>query len=307
MKTRAILILAASFLLVAASQTGFAQDDTSDESAAEADESAAESDESDESDEGGEDADEDDESDDDEDDEGDDESDESDEGDEEGDESRKGPGGRELRDDYPGTDESKEPRMEGERIEEMEDDDDPDGSYDAHVRELETDVDDLKEKVFSSKSRITLLKEAVLSGTTSGSRAVISHVNDLRGNYAVRRAHFSLDGSRVYDENNTDELASGDDIEVYNGSISPGSHRISVILELQGTGMGLFSYMDDYKFTVRNSCEFKAQEGRSAVIDVRLIDQKGAFAKYEERPGLECSVQMVELSNEELRASEDES
>jgi hypothetical protein len=220
--------------------------------------------------------------------------------------SKTGPGGKPLRDDYPGTEESKKSRMDTDRIEGLafEEGETSDEVYDVRIRELETKVDDLKEKVFRSKSRIVLLKETVLTGNLAGSRAIVSHENDLGGAYVLKRAHYSLDGSRVFNKSDED-LDDTDKFELYNGSVTPGKHRVSILLELQGTGYGMFSYMEGYKFTIKDSCEFSAQEGRGAVLKVRLIDRGGAFSSYEERPGIECVVSSVKLSGDGLEADKE--
>ncbi|QDG52721.1 hypothetical protein FIV42_18840 [Persicimonas caeni] len=316
MKTRSIAYLAASLLALSISQPGFAQEDSSGEqkvpaeAAAPDESSAAEGEASDEAAEGeqAEAA----------------EAPEAAEGSEaaegeaqakatsaEGDpeEPKVGPGGKPLREDYPGTDESKKARMETERIEGLnfEEGEAAEDSYDVRIRELETKVDDLKEKVFRSKSRIVLLKETVLTGNLAGSRAIVSHVNDIGGSYVLKRAHYALDGSRVFNKTDNDgSLADKDDFELYNGSITPGAHRLSVLLELKGSGYGLFSYMDGYKFTIKDSCDFTAQEGRSTILKVRLIDRGGAFAAYEERPAIECVLSSVKLSGDGLEAGDEE-
>ncbi|MFW6058107.1 MAG: hypothetical protein ACOC9W_04550 [Persicimonas sp.] len=325
MKTRFIAVLAALLLVLTVSQTAFSQDDSapaeaeqsseeSTDEASETDEQSAqeEADEVSEADEDSEAEAGDDEAGDDE--AGDDEAGDDEAGDDEAeaeagdDEPAKGPGGKPLRDDYPGTEDSKKASMDTDRIEGLSFDegDTPEDGYDVRIRELETKVDDLKEKVFRSKSRIVLLKETVLSGNLSGSRAVVSHTNDLGGAYELRRAHYSLDGSRLLNETaDDDSLDDQPEIELFNGSISPGNHRVSIMLELKGTGFGLFSYMDDYKFTIKDSCDFTAQEGNSSVVAIRLIDRGGALADYEERPGIECVVNSVKLSGDDLQPEAD--
>ena len=217
-----------------------------------------------------------------------------------------GPGGRPLRDDYPGTDESKKPHMDTERIEGLtfDEGDQPEDAYDMRIRELETKVDDLKEKVFKSKARVKLLQETVLSDNLAGSRAIISHENELGGTYALKRALYALDGARVFNERDSDgSLSDKEKLEVYNASISPGHHRVSVLLELEGSGYGVFSYMEGYRFKVQASCEFKAQEGRSTFVKVHLIDQ-GAMKDYKERPGVQCATSSTKLSPDNVRAAE---
>lgn len=316
MKTRSIAYLAASLLALSVSQPGFAQEDSSSaqkapaeanaSDAAEASQEAAEGDASPQSSEG-------------------EQTEPAEQGDaaeagaadaeqaaeqaagQDAEQSKVGPGGKPLREDYPGTEESKRARMDTERIEGLnfEEGEAADEAYDVRIRELETKVDDLKEKVFRSKSRIVLLKETVLTGNLAGSRAIVSHVNDIGGTYKLKRAHYALDGSSVFNKLDTDgSLDDKDNFELYNGSITPGAHRLSVLLELKGSGYGLFSYMDGYKFTIRDSCDFTAQEGRSTVLKVRLIDRGGAFTSYEERPGIECVLSSVKLSGDGLKTDE---
>lgn len=212
---------------------------------------------------------------------------------------RTGPGGKPLREDYPGTEESKQARMATERIEGLafNEGETADEAYDLRIRDLETKVDDLKETVFRSKSRIVLLKETVLSGTVAGSRAIVNHVNELGSTYVLRRAMYSLDGARIFSEQGQkDGLGDRSKIEVFKGSVTPGTHRISVLMELQGSGYNVFSYMDGYKFSIQDSCEFTAQEGSSAMVQVRLYEKGGTFSRYEDRLGIECSVNLVDLS-----------
>lgn len=214
-----------------------------------------------------------------------------------------GPGGRELRTDYPGTEESLQARMDTDRIEgiEIPDGESPEEVYDLRVRDLETKIDDLKERVFRSKSRIVLLKETILSGNLAGSRAVIRFENDLGSAYNIRRALFSVDGSRVFNELDRDgNLSRANELEVFSGPVNPGTRTVSVNLELQGSGYGVFSYARGYEFDLRFSCNFTAEEGRTTVVTVRAYKGGNAFTAHEDRPDGVCQVTMVELNLEDL-------
>lgn len=218
-------------------------------------------------------------------------------------EPKSGPGGRPLREDYPGTDESKQERMATEKIEglEFEQGETPEDVYDMRIRELETRVDDLKEKVFQSKSRIVLLKETVLSGNISGSRAIINHNTEVGGAYQLMRVLYSLDGARVFNQSDKNgSLADKKNFEIYNGSISPGNHKLSILLELKGSGFGVFSYMEGYKFRIKDSCQFKAQSGKNTIVDVELFDRGRGKYEYEERPAIRCSVSSVDYAAEDI-------
>src|SRR5690554_4931952 len=214
-----------------------------------------------------------------------------------------GPGGKPLREDYSGTEESKQARMDTERIEGLvfNEGETADDVYDLRIRELETKVDDLKETVFRSKTRIVLLKETVLNSTISGSRAIVSHQNELGSTYVLEHALYSLDGARIFNEKDKDgTLSERGQFDVFKGAIAPGTHRISVMMELKGSGYKLFSYMDGYKFRVQDSCEFTAQEGRGVTVKVRLYEKGGALTSYEERLGVDCTVSLVALSEAEV-------
>ena len=220
----------------------------------------------------------------------------------------RGPGGRELVSDYPGTDEAMQARMETSRIEGIESPDgtDPDEVYDLRVRELETQIDDLKERVFRSKSRIALLRETVLAENLAGSRAVVSYENDLGRSYSIERVIFSLDGSQVYSEASpAGGFARSEPVEVFSGPMAPGTHTISVVLSLRGSGYGVFSYAEGYAFDLRFSCQFPAEQGRTTLVTVRSYRAGNAFTAHEERPDGICEVSMVELSVEDFE-DEDE-
>ena len=219
---------------------------------------------------------------------------------EEGDAVR-GPGGAPLRTDYPGTEESLQPRMDTGRIDGLDvpEGSDPDEVYDLRVRELETEIDDLKERVFRSKSRIALLRETVLSENLAGSRAVLTFINDLGRRYTVERAIFSVDGSQVFSSIDPNGRFD-DEVEIFSGPMTPGTHTVSVTLGLRGSGYGVFSYARGYQFDLRFSCQFTAEEGRTTLVTVRSYKSGNALTAHEERPDGVCQVRLVELDVADL-------
>ena len=212
-----------------------------------------------------------------------------------------GPGGAPLRTDYPGTEESLQARMDTGRIagQEISPDDDPDEVYDLRVRELETQIDDLKERVFRSKSRIALLRESVLAENLAGSRAIVSYVNELGSRYKVKRAIFSVDGSQVFSTVDPNGELDGE-VEIFSGPMTPGTHTVSVTLGLTGSGYGIFSYAKGYQFDLRFSCQFTAEEGRTTLVTVRSYKSGNAFTAHEERPDGICQISMVQLDIEDF-------
>lgn len=215
----------------------------------------------------------------------------------------KGPGGRVLRSDYPGTKESLQANMDTARIEgvSIQDGQRPDEIYDLRVKELETKIDDLKERVFRSKSRIVLLKETVLSGNLAGSRVIITHESKLGSVYKIRRGLFSIDGNRIFNQIDRDgDLAAKRSLDIYNGTTTPGTHTVSIVLGLQGSGFGMFSYAKGYEFNVRSSCQFTAEEGKTTLLSIVTYEKGNAFTAHEDRPDVQCHVSMVDLTAEDL-------
>lgn len=207
-----------------------------------------------------------------------------------------GPGGRPLRTDYPGTDESLQARMDSNQVQGLQVDPNmPQEAYSMKIQELETKIDDLKEKVFQSKTRIVLLRETLLSGNLAGARAIVIHKTDMGRAFKLREALYSLDGSKVFGQvDRNGSLADKNSFEVYNGGIAPGNHNLSIFLKYQGSGYGLFPYFNGYDFDIRSSCQFKAEEGKISQIRVVAYEKGNAATSKEDRPFTRCEVQFFD-------------
>jgi hypothetical protein len=156
------------------------------------------------------------------------------------------------------------------------------------LRSLEQRVDALKEQAWRVKARVGMLKEAVLGGGI-GARATISHVNKMGGSFRLARVIYALDGQQIFsrlDEEST-KLNDLKSIEVFSGPIAPGNHTISVLLEYTGNGYGVFSYLKQYKFTVRSSHTFTASEGKETQINVEGYEKGGVTAQLKDRPAID--------------------
>jgi hypothetical protein len=143
------------------------------------------------------------------------------------------------------------------------------GGYTVRLHDLERRVNELKEQIFRSKARLNLLKETVLHGVIAGARAVITHRNEMGGIYMPVRYVYALDGQEIYSKSDdTGKLGDQKEIEVFNGSITPGNHTLSVQMIYQGNGYGVFSYLKGYKFTAKSSRTFTAPEGKQLQLKV---------------------------------------
>lgn len=167
--------------------------------------------------------------------------------------------------------------------------------YVLRLQELEDRVNDLKEQIFRSKSRLVLLRERVLGTRLGGSQAVLTHVNDLGSTWRLVRVIYSLDGNQLYSSWDEDgQLDDSDQLELYNGAILPGPHNLAVEIELVGSGFGIFSYLDGYRNVTRSSTAFTAEDGKVANIRIILFEEGGINQPMEDRPAINFDVQFVD-------------
>lgn len=160
-------------------------------------------------------------------------------------------------------------------------------TYAVRLRDLEQKIDELKEQIRRSHTRLSLLSDTILSGGGSGSRSVIKFNNDLSDAFRVTRALFVLDGAVQY--NKTDQsgaLSDQDEIPIFNGSIPPGDHTLQILINLQGNGYGVFSYLRGYRFEVRSSHSFSAVEGKTMLLQAIAFEKGSVTTPLEERPAV---------------------
>ena len=161
------------------------------------------------------------------------------------------------------------------------------GTYAVRLRDLEQRIDALKEQIFRSKARLSLLAETVLGGVVAGAQAVIIHENRMSSSYRLVKAVYALDGARLFSKADEEgPLGDQQEFEIYNGSIVPGEHNVTVNLEYRGHGYGIFSYLKGYRFRVRSSYTFSAPEGKRITIRVVGYEKGGPTAPLEERPAV---------------------
>ena len=101
------------------------------------------------------------------------------------------------------------------------------------------------------------------------------------------KAVYALDGARIFSKADEEgSLGETRDLDVYDGSIVPGEHTLTVNLEYRGHGYGIFSYLKGYRFRVRSNYSFTAPEGKAITIRVVGYEKGGPTAPLEERPAI---------------------
>lgn len=160
-------------------------------------------------------------------------------------------------------------------------------TYAVRLRDLEQRIDELKEQIRRSHTRLSLLSDTILSGGGAGSRASIKFNNELSSAFRVTRVLVVLDGAVQY--NKTDQsgtLSEQSEIPIFNGSVPPGDHTLQVLVNLQGNGYGVFSYLRGYRFEVRSSHSFTAVEGKTINLQTIAYEKGGVTTPLGERPAI---------------------
>jgi hypothetical protein len=166
------------------------------------------------------------------------------------------------------------------------------GGYTVRLRSLEKNVNELKEQIFRTKARLNLLKETVLGGVIGASRAVIHHKNEMGSSFRLIKAAFALDGVQIAAKSEGG-LAEMQEFDVYNGAIQPGSHTLSVALQYQGNGFGVFSYLKGYKFNVKSSHTFVAGESKTTNITVVGYEKGNITTQLSDKPAIDFRVNVM--------------
>jgi hypothetical protein len=161
-------------------------------------------------------------------------------------------------------------------------------TYAVRLRDLEARVDELKDQIRRSHTRLALLSDTILSGGAAGSRSEIALHNEMSSAFRLTRALVVLDGAVQYNRtDDTGALADQKEIPVFSGSVPPGDHTVSVLLNFQGNGYGVFTYLRGYKFEVKSSHSFTAVEGKTLGLIATALEKGGVTTPLEQRPGIE--------------------
>ncbi len=170
-----------------------------------------------------------------------------------------------------------------------------DEAYRLKITALERRVNDLKEKIFRTKTRLAILKETVLSSSIAGAEARIVHRNEMGSSFRLEKVSYSLDGTPIFTKVDKDgDLDGQERLEIFNGPIVPGNHTVSVVMTYRGNGYGIFSYLRGYVFNLRSSETFRAEEGK--LVNVRVVgyEKGGITTDLKDRPDIRYELQLSE-------------
>ena len=161
-------------------------------------------------------------------------------------------------------------------------------TYAVRLRDLEQRVDELKDQIRRSHTRLALLSDTILGGGAAGSRAEVTFKDEMSSAFLLTRALFVIDNQAQYNkQDDSGALADQKEIPIYTGSVPPGDHTIQVALTFQGNGYGVFSYLRGYKFEVKSSHAFTAVEGKVLEVVATAFEKGGVTTPLEQRPTIE--------------------
>jgi len=159
--------------------------------------------------------------------------------------------------------------------------------YGDRLDNLQSEVDTLKDKIFRSKARLTLLKETVLRGVLAGSRVTVTHQNLMGSGFRLTRVVFIMDGAQIFARTDeTGSLDGEDEFVVYDGNIPPGPHNVTVELTYQGNGYGVFSYLNGYTFESPSSHSFTAPENAAIKLVSQGFERGNMTTEMKDRPAV---------------------
>ncbi|MCX4239519.1 hypothetical protein [Paraliomyxa miuraensis] len=159
--------------------------------------------------------------------------------------------------------------------------------YGDRLDNLQGEVDELKDKIFRSKARLTLLKETVLRGVLAGSRVTIAHQNLMGSGFRLVKVVVIMDGAQIFARTDeTGSLDGEDELLVYDGNLPPGPHSVTVELTYQGNGYGVFAYLNGYTFDSRSSHSFTAPENGAVKLVSQGFERGNMTTEMKDRPAV---------------------
>jgi hypothetical protein len=170
-------------------------------------------------------------------------------------------------------------------------------TYAVRLRDLEANVDELKDRIRRSHTRLALLSDTILSGGAGGSRAEISLDNEMSSAFRLTKALVVLDGAVQYNRSDdSGALADQKSIPVFSGSVPPGDHTLQVVLTFQGNGYGVFSYLRSYHWDLKSSHSFTSVEGKTLTLTATALEKGGVTTPLDQRPSVEWKEKVQSLS-----------
>lgn len=160
-------------------------------------------------------------------------------------------------------------------------------TYVVRLRDLESRVEELKEQVRRSHTRLSLLSESVLAAGVGGARAEIVFRNSMSNAFRVTGVLVVLDGAVQYNEKGEDAAHLQQKVTpIFDGAVPPGDHTLQIVVSLQGHGYGVFSYLRGYKFEARSTHSFTVRQGKALRVEAIAWEKGTATTPLHQKPAV---------------------
>ncbi len=158
--------------------------------------------------------------------------------------------------------------------------------YAVRLADLEKRVEERKASFRRRQTRDALARDSASHGGF-GSRFTVHFDSALSRLFVVTGVHCVLDGAVQYDKTDpTGALGDPAGIPMFNGALPPGDHVVQVVIELQGSVLGPFSYLRGYRFQVRSTYAFTALDGKMVDIEASAQESGNLITPFEQRPAV---------------------
>lgn len=157
------------------------------------------------------------------------------------------------------------------------------------LRDLEKKIDALRGQIQDTKGLLLDLGDDISRGFVTSTKLLVVHQNRLGAAFHIESIEYKLDGFTVYANHDPAKIAAHAELVVFDASVLPGNHTLDAVYTLRGTGYGVFTYMEAYKFDMRNQYYFAAPRGKAVELTVEAID-RGVGKTLRDRPTLQFAV-----------------
>lgn len=173
--------------------------------------------------------------------------------------------------------------------------------YGERLDNLQTEVNALKEQIFRSKARLSVLREAV-RGAMEGSRVVLAHRNVMGTGFRLIKVVYKLDGAPVFvREDDSGALDEIDEFVVYDGNLGSGLHAATVELTYRGHGYGVFNYLREYNFNSRSSHGFTVPARGSVKLVSVGFESGNLTTEMQDRPAVDWQEQVLDAAGNPVK------
>ncbi|MGB1277705.1 MAG: hypothetical protein ACPG77_18315, partial [Nannocystaceae bacterium] len=173
--------------------------------------------------------------------------------------------------------------------------------YGERLDNLQSEVNTLKEQIFRSKARLSVLREAV-RGAMEGSRVVLAHRNVMGTGFRLVKVVYKLDGAPVFvRDDDTGALDEIDEFIVYDGNLGAGPHAASVELTYRGHGYGVFNYLREYNFNSRSSHGFSVPTRGSVKLVSVGFESGNLTTEMQDRPAVDWQAQVLDAAGNPIK------